>query len=148
MRPARLLTAVCALLWAGCLVPEHDPGDELLDPAPLPLSHFPVVVVEGGEMLLDCRDAAGPVAHALFECDSVTLYACNRMADAVVEYEGGARQRFADLRVQTGTFTGRGVHEGRRIVSVSVETESGPDALLTQHFAAPVDSCGAPVSAQ
>jgi hypothetical protein len=149
MRLAWLVIGICAQLAAGCLSSEQDRSDASGEGSEAPLSQVPIVRVESGETLLDCRDPAGPTAHVDFECDSVTVYACATMTEAVIEYESGARQRFVALRAQTGTFTGQGAHEGQRIVSVAIDTAlPAGTAVLTQHFDAPADSCGAALSAR
>lgn len=151
MRSGQFFTlAVCACFGSGCLATDHSGDVQSLHSATESLARSPIVIVEGGETLLDCRDDALAGVHVLFECDSVTVYSCAPLSTAVVEYEDGARQRFADLHAQIGTFAARGAHDGKRIASVSVETGSSgrsartrAAALAAHRFRAADDSCGA-----
>ena len=146
MRAARQWIVVWALASAGCLdsTGMSEPSD---DGEQLPRHDWPVIVIGGGELVLDCSKLDAPDTYVLFECDSVTIYACDDMSEAVLEYESGKSQRFTELRGQLVTLAARGVHDGQRIVSVRLPGD-GSDRLAAtagiRRFEAPADSCGAP----
>jgi len=143
MRTARLLTIACAL-GTGCL----DGGG--VHPQAMEDSsrrQWPIVVIGGGELVLDCTQPTAAEAHVLFECDSATVYSCNALTDVVLEYETGKTQRFADLQGQVATLAARGVHDGSRIVAVRLPDDRRAvktAAAGGQRFQAPEDSCGPP----
>jgi hypothetical protein len=142
MRAARFLIVAC-VLGTGCLdgssgaPPDSDESQ----------NEWPILVIGGGELVLDCADSSDDEMHVLFECDSATIYSCKSLSNAVLEYESGKAQRFTGLHGQVATLAARGVHDGSRIASVWL-----PDGTRTvageraggPRFEAPADSCGAP----
>jgi hypothetical protein len=147
MHAARLWILAGALAGAGCLDGSgmHARAGDVDETA---ADDWPLVMIESGELVLDCAQAEAPDVHVLFECDSVTIYACDEMSDAVLEYESGRRQRFTRLGGQLVTLAARGVHDGQRIVSVRLPGD-GSDRLAAtggeRRIAAPADSCGAAI---
>jgi hypothetical protein len=147
MRTARPSILLGALTLASCL--DGAALDAELADSERPPREWPTVVVESGELVLDCAEPAASDVHVLFECDSVTIYACDELSDAVLEYENGKRQRFTRLRAQTATLAARGVHDGQRIVSVRVPDLADRHAVTAgeRRFTAPADSCGPQLAA-
>jgi hypothetical protein len=142
MRAARLLFIACAL-GTGCL----DGGGHPQVTEDSSQRPWPIVVIGGGELVLDCSDPSVAETHVLFECDSATIYSCNTLSNVVLEYETGKTQRFADLQGQVATLAARGVHDGSRIVAVRLPDDRRAvqaDAAGGQRFQAPDDSCGPP----
>lgn len=146
MRAARFLFLAGALAGAGCLDGAGVDGATAegdVERRP----DWPTVVIGGGELVLDCSKTDAPDLHVLFECDSVTIYSCEEMSDAVLDYESGRSQRFARLHGQVVTLAARGVHDGQRIVSVRVPGDGSDRDAVTggeRRIAAPDDSCGPP----
>jgi hypothetical protein len=147
MRATRLTILLGALTLASCL--DGAGLDAELEDPEQPKKEWPTVVVGGGELVLDCTQPEVSDVHVLFECDSVTIYACDELSDAVLEYENGKRQRFARLRAQTATLAARGVHDGQRIVSVRIPDLADRHAVTAgeRRFSAPGDSCGPQLAA-
>ena len=143
MRAVRFSVLAGALACASCL--EAAGGDATLKDAERRHKEWPTVVIGGGELVLDCTQPETHDVHVLFECDSVTIYACDELSDAVLEYESGRRQRFARLSAQTATLAARGAHDGQRIVSVRIPDVADRYAATAgeRRFEAPADSCGA-----
>jgi hypothetical protein len=108
---------------------------------------WPIVVIGGSEVVLDCSERSAAELHVAFACDSVTIYSCSAMSKAVLEYEGGKRQRFADLHGQVVTLAGQGKLDASRILSVWVPDERATAKTTAdasgagQRFEAPEDSC-------
>jgi len=143
MRAARLLIIACAL-GTGCLDGGGAHPQVTEDSSQ---RQWPIVVIGGGELVLDCTRPSDAQTHVLFECDSTTIYSCNTLTDVVLEYETGRTQRFADLQGQVATLAARGVHDGSRIVAVRLPGDRHAvkaAAAGGQRFQAPEDSCGPP----
>ena len=145
MRAVRLLTIACAL-GTGCLDASgmHQDADQ---PA---RTDWPIIVIGGGGLVLDCTDPSAAQVHVLFECDSATIYSCGTLSQVELAYDSGKSERFVDLHGQIATLAARGVHDGSRILSLSLPGGArNADVELAgrQRFDAPDDSCGPPQAA-
>ncbi len=143
MRAARLLTIAC-VLGTGCL---DGGGADTQVTEDSSQRQWPIVVIGGGELVMDCTEPSAADTHVLFECDSATIYSCDTLTDVVLEYETGKAQRFTDLQGQVATLAARGLHDGSRIVAVRLPdsgTRTVKVAAGGQRFQAPDDSCGPP----
>jgi hypothetical protein len=119
---------------AGCLSRHAESADAVVVPD---LHSSPLLIVNQGSVLLDCTEHDGTGMHAQFDCDSVTVYACGTLGDAVLEYADGAFEQVEGPGGQVGTFAASGKHAGKPVVAAKVARE---------RFEAPAQGCRAPAS--